>query len=104
MNEMVSLKLSTQQANLLLQSALFSCSADITSEWTAEELQELVTISKYIESKVDDLDLGSIQAYTYRECDGGDKPLFADSWTQDILEHFGKNLKVVDLSSEMCNN
>jgi hypothetical protein len=104
MNDNVTIKLTQNQANLLLQAAIFSCSTDITADWTREDLTDLVTICKLLDSKIDDLDLSRLQAYTCHTKNGEEiltSLVFEDSHTQEIMQHFDKCIKVVDISGEM---
>ena len=100
MSDRVTLKLTNRQANLLLQSLLFSCTSDITADWDSDDLRDMVGVSKVIEKEIDDIDLEKIQAYAYRT-KKGEAPVFEDEWTKDILEHFKRNIKVVDVTSQV---
>ena len=104
MSDLINIKLTDNQANLLLQAAIFSCSTDITADWSREDLTELVSICKILDSKIDDIDLSRLQAYTCCTKDGdklSTSLVFDDSHTHEIMEHFDKCIKVVDLSSEI---
>ena len=100
MSDKISIKLSTKQANLLLQSVLFSCTSDITVDWDAEELKELANLSKHLEKQIDDIDLSNLQAYTFKD-QGSSKYVFEEEWTEDLLNHFKDNIKVVDMTEEV---
>jgi hypothetical protein len=100
MSDKVTLKLSNKQANLLLQSVLFSCTSDITVDWDSAELRELADLSKTIEKQIDDIDLSNLQAYTFRDNENS-KYVFEEEWTEDILSHFKDNIKIVDMTNEI---
>jgi hypothetical protein len=104
MSETINLKLTNRQANTLLQAALFSCTTDITADWKSEDLHELVQVSKLLESKIDDLDLEPLEMHFFKDCNQSDKPVFEDSYTNEILEHFGSNIRVTDVSNKICEN
>lgn len=104
MNDTINVKLTINQANLLLQAAIFSCSTDITADWTREDLTELVAVCKLLDAKIEDIDLSRLQAYTCRTQEGDEvltSLVFDDPHTQEIMQHFDKCIKVVDLSSEI---
>lgn len=107
MSDSITLKLTNNQANLLLQAAIFSCSTDITADWSRDDLTELVSVCKMLDSKIDDIDLSRLQAYTCCSKEGehlSTSLVFEDSHTNEIMEHFDKCIKVVDLSSEISYN
>lgn len=103
MSQEITLKLSNRQANLLLQAALFSCTSDITVDWSNDDLRELVEISKLLETEIEDIELDNVQAYTYRDGSTDSRLVFEDEWTHDILKHFKNGIKIVDVSEQLNN-
>jgi len=101
MSDNISIKLTNSQANLLVQAAIFSCCTDITADWSNEDLGELVSISKLLESKIDDLDLSRLQAYMFRDKSNNNALVFEDEYSQDVMNYFDKNIKIMDVSNEM---
>ncbi len=100
MSDKVTLKLSNRQANLLLQSVLFSCTSDITVDWDSSDLRELADLSKHLEKQIDDIDLNCLQAYTFKSNEDS-KYIFEEEWTEDLLAYFKDSIKVVDMTSEI---
>ena len=105
MSDIINFKLTNRQANLLLQAVIFSSCSDITADFSNEDYNDMVALAKHLEQKIDDIDLSSLQAYTYKtNNDGDDKLVFQDEWSQEIIEYFDKTIKTIDVSEELSYN
>jgi len=101
MSDTINFKLTNRQANLLLQSAIFSSCSDITADFSNVDLNDLVAVAKILEQKIDDIDLSNLQAYVCSVDKSDSRLMFDDEWSQDIIEHFKTTIKVIDVTKEL---
>ena len=88
-NSSVTLSLTEQQVNLIIESLLFSSSVNIGAEWDETDLSSMIDTAKELKKISSKIELDKLVFYKEEN--------YEDKWTKDLLKSFKKNLKTLDL-------
>lgn len=88
-NSSVTLSLTEQQVNLIIESLLFSSSVNIGAEWDETDLSSMLDTAKELKKISSNIELDKLVFYKEEN--------YEDKWTKDLFKCFKKNLKTLDL-------
>jgi hypothetical protein len=88
-NSSVTLSLTEQQVNLIIETLLFSSSVNIGAEWDETDLSSMIDTAKELKKISSKIELDKLVFYKEEN--------YEDKWTKDLLKSFKKNLKTLDL-------
>lgn len=88
-NSSITLSLTEQQVNLIIESLLFSSSVNIGAEWDENDLVSMIDTAKALKQTNPKIELNKLVFYKEEN--------YEDKWTKDLLKSFKKNLKTLDL-------
>jgi len=88
-NRSVTLSLTEQQVNLIIESLLFSSSVNIGAEWGETDFTSMIDTAKTLKKATSNVELDKLVFYKEEN--------YEDKWTKDLLKTFKKNLKTLDL-------